>query len=43
MYSSHYKIIKFIGFEPICYVINLSDASSSMVFSEFVFVFVLLI
>ena len=36
MYFSHYSIIKFIGFEPIYYIINLNVVSSFMVFSEFV-------
>ena len=35
MYSSHYKIIKYVGFEPIIYAINLDVESSSKVFSEF--------
>ena len=33
-YSSHCSIIKFIGFEPIYYVIKLDVVSSSIVFSE---------
>ena len=32
-------IIKFVGFEPIYYVINLGIVSSYIVFSEFVYVF----
>ena len=35
MYSSHYRIIKYVSFEPIIYAINLNIASSSKVFSEF--------
>ena len=34
-YSSHYRIIKYVAFEPIIYVINLDVTSSSKVFSEF--------
>ena len=36
MYYSHYSIIKFIGFKPIYYAINLCDVSSSMIFSDLV-------
>ena len=39
MYYSHYTIIKFLGFEPVFYVINLSVVLSSMIFNEFVYVF----
>ena len=34
-YSSHYKIIKYVGFLSIIYAINLNVASSSKVFNEF--------
>ena len=34
-YSSHYRIIKYVGFEPIIYVINLDAMSFSKVFIEF--------
>ena len=39
MYSSHDSNIKCVGFKLIHYVINLDVVSSSMVFSEFDFVF----
>ena len=35
MYFSHHIIIKFVGFEPIYYVINLDVAPSSRVFNKF--------
>ena len=41
-YYSHYSIIKFVGFDPIYYTINFDDVSSSMVFSDLVFVFLLI-
>ena len=41
-YYSHYRIIKFVGFDPIYYTINFDDVSSSMVFSDLVFVFLLI-
>ena len=34
-HSSHYRIIKYVGFESIVYAINLGIASSFKVFSEF--------
>ena len=34
-YYSHYRIIKYVGFEPILYAINVNAKSSSNVFSEF--------
>ena len=34
-YSSHYRIIKYVGFEPIRYVINLDVVSSFKVFNKF--------
>ena len=34
-YPTHYRIIKYVGFEPIIYAINLDIASSFKVFSEF--------
>ena len=34
-YSSHYRIIKYVGFEPIHYVINLDVVSSFKVFNKF--------
>ena len=34
-YSSHYIIIKYIGFEPIFYAINMDIMSSSKVFNKF--------
>ena len=40
-YYSHYKIIKYLGFELIIYVINLDIASFSKVFNEFNFMFLL--
>ena len=39
MYSSHYMIIKFVGFKPIQYTINLDVVSFSEVFNEFDYVF----
>ena len=41
-YSNHYSIIKFVGFEPIYYTINLSVVSSSMFFNEFLSMFTLM-
>ena len=41
-YSSHYSITKFVGFEPIYYAINLSVVSSSMIFIDLVFMFLLM-
>ena len=38
-YSSHYNIIKFVGFESIYYAINLGDISSSIIFSDSIFIF----
>ena len=38
-YSSHYRIIKYVGFRPIIYAINPDVALSSKVFSEFDSVF----
>ena len=32
MYSSHYRIIKYVSFKPIHYAINLNAASSFKVF-----------
>ena len=40
-YCSHYKIIKYVCFEPINYAINLNIASSSKVFNKFDFMFLL--
>ena len=40
MYSSHYNIIKFIGFESINYALNLSAVSSFMIFNDLVSMFV---
>ena len=47
-YSSHNSIIKcvgstikYVGFEPIHYTINLDDISSFMVFSDFDYLFLL--
>ena len=40
MDSSHYRIIKYVGFKPIHYVINLDVMSSLRVFNEFDFLFV---
>ena len=42
IYSSYYSIIKIIDFEPIYYVIN-GIVSSSMIFSEFVCVFIVVL
>ena len=39
MYSSHYRIIKYVGFEPKFYSINLDVMSSSKVFCEFDYMF----
>ena len=41
MYSSHYRILKYISFESIVYIINLDVISSSKVFNEFDFIFLL--
>ena len=41
MYYSHHKIIKYIGFKSIHYAVNLDTQSSSIVFSEFDYVFLL--
>ena len=41
-YSNHSSIIKFIDFELIYYAIDLGIALSYIVFSEFVFVFLLM-
>ena len=41
MHFSHYKIIKYIGFEVIIYSINLDVALSSKVFNEFDYMFLL--
>ena len=41
MYSSHYSIIKCVGFKPIHCATNLDIASSSKVFNEFDYVFLL--
>ena len=38
MYSSHYKIFKYVSLEPCHYAINLDVVSSISVFSEFGFV-----
>ena len=43
MYSSHYRIIKFIGFEPIYYAINQSVISLFMVFNDLVSMFLSMI
>ena len=42
-YYSHYIIIKFVGFELIYYVINFNIVSSSMIFSDLVYVFYVLL
>ena len=34
MYYSHYKIIKYVGIEPIIYAINMDVVSFFKVFSE---------
>ena len=39
MYYSHYKIIKYVGFESIIYIINLDVTSSSKVFNEIDYMF----
>ena len=39
MYYSHHIIVKFISFKPIYCVINLDIASSSIVFSDFDYLF----
>ena len=39
-YSSHYRVIKYIGFEPIHCATNLDAISSFEVFSEFDSVFI---
>ena len=41
MYPSNHRIIKCVGFESIHYAINLDIVSSSRVFSEFDFVFLM--
>ena len=38
-YSSYYKFIKCVIFEPIYYTINLNVVSSSIIFSEFDYMF----
>ena len=35
LYHSHYRILKYVGFELIHYVINSYVVSSFMIFSEF--------
>ena len=42
IYSSYYSIIKIIDFEPIYYTIN-GIVSSSMIFNEFVCVFIVVL
>ena len=37
MYYSHYRIIKYVGFESIIYAINIDAALSFQVFSVFEF------
>ena len=39
MYSSHHRIINYVGLKLIHYAINLDVALSSRVFSEFDYVF----
>ena len=39
MYSSYYKFIKCVDFQPIYYTINLNVVSSSIIFSEFDYMF----
>ena len=39
MYFSHYRITKYICFEPIHYVISMNVALFSKVFNEFDYVF----
>ena len=39
MYSTHHRIIKCVGFKPIHRAINLDVALSSIVFTEFYYVF----
>ena len=39
MYSSHHRIVKYVGFKPIHHAINLDIASSSKVVREFDYVF----
>ena len=38
-YFSHYSITKFVGFEPIYYIINLDVISSFMIFIDLLFMF----
>ena len=38
-YFSYYKIIEYIGFESIIYIVNLDIASSSKILSEFDYIF----
>ena len=40
MYSSYHGIIKCVDFKPIHYAINLDVTSSSIVFSEFDYLFI---
>ena len=35
LYHNHYRILKYVGFELIHYVINSDVVSSFMIFSEF--------
>ena len=39
IYSSHYSIINYVGFEPIYYIINLNVVSFYIVFNEFDYIF----
>ena len=41
MYSDNHIIIKYVGFKPINYAINLDAVSSSIVFNEFNSIFLL--
>ena len=38
-YFIHYRIIKYLGFKPITYAINLNAVSSSKIFNGFDFMF----
>ena len=38
-YYNYYNVIKYVGFKPIIYVINLDTASSSKIFREFDYMF----
>ena len=42
IYSSHHRIVKYVGFKPIHYAINLNVTSSSKVFRELIMCFYLI-